>query len=146
MPTNSPSEKLPADVACVRCGRTAKPLPWGLPEGWEGTPSEAICPGCQYAEWHPHCTSLVSYRDGERVDPEVDWANMPREEWDFESLMRCDYIDLGVSWIDDADWPKEWRCPKCGGTDFEGVHRDYPPSGLQPGSFEVDISDPDDLK
>ena len=56
---------------------------------------------------------------------------MPREERDTDSWRECDYIDLSVSWIEDADWPKNWRCPECGGTDFEGVHRDYPQSGLK---------------
>jgi len=72
---------------------------------------------------------------GERVDPEVDWAHMPREEWDFSELTRCEYIDLTVSYIEDQ--PSEWTCPRCGGTTFEGVHRDYTPSGLAGTAFEV---------
>jgi hypothetical protein len=78
-----------------------------------------LCPGCQYAEWHPHCTSLVD-ADDERVD----LSSMPQEEWDETSITRCEYIDLDVSWIDDADEPQGWRCARCGGSEFEGVHRD----------------------
>ena len=35
----------------------------------------------------------------------------------------CGYLDMTVSWTDDDDPPQEWRCPGCGGTQFEGVHR-----------------------
>lgn len=63
---------------------------------------------------------------------------MPREEWDETSVTRCEYIDLDVSWIDDAHEPHGWRCPRCGGTEFEGVHRDYRPSGMAGTSFTVE--------
>ena len=49
----------------------------------------------------------------------------------------CEYIDLTVSWVDDADMPEHWQCPRCGGTEYEFVHPDYPPSGFHPGQFEV---------
>jgi hypothetical protein len=54
-------------------------------------------------------------------------------------LAYCEYIDLTVSWIEEEDWPEGWCCPRCGGTTFEGVHRDYPPAGIQPGSFTVEF-------
>ena len=61
---------------------------------------------------------------------------MPREEWIGE-LSKCDYVDLTVSWVEDADYPSEWTCMLCGGSTFEGVHRDYPRSGLHPGNFNL---------
>jgi hypothetical protein len=130
-------------VHCSRCGREGHAAgtgrPWFLPHEWQGTLSEAVCPGCQYAEWHPHCSSLVDV-DGERVD----LSAIPREERALERLSRCEYIDLTVSWIDDADWPQAWRCPECGGTGFEGVHRDYQQSGLRGTSFTIDADTDDD--
>jgi hypothetical protein len=39
-----------------------------------------------------------------------------------DALGWCDYIDLSVSWLDDGAEPRQWRCPSCGGTKFEGVH------------------------
>lgn len=56
----------------------------------------------------------------------------------------CDYIDLSMAWIEDADWPKEWTCPECGGTDFEGVSRDYQASGLKGAAFTVDVEESDE--
>jgi hypothetical protein len=53
----------------------------------------------------------------------------------------CECIDLSASWIDDE--PKQWRCRRCGGTQFEGVHRDYVAAGIQPGTFTAEIR-PDD--
>jgi hypothetical protein len=89
-------------------------------------------------EWHAHCTSWldeeanrVAWRDehGEEVvAPAI--AAMPVQELGTETWTECDYIDLTVSWVDDDERPKEWRCPKCGGKAFEGVHRDYMHSGL----------------
>lgn len=103
----------------------------GGPNGWETPP--LVCPSCQFAEWHPHCTSWlddegnrVSWRDenGEPVlAPEI--AAMPYEERHGIPWQECDYIDLTVSWTDDDECPQAWRCPECGGTAFEGVHRDY---------------------
>lgn len=107
-----------------------------VPDGWEGAVHNAVCPGCQIAGWHPLCTSLVD-RDGQRVDVEA----IPREEWDRNTVFRCEYLDLSVSWIEDDDWPDPWQCPECGGTSFEGVHRDYPRSGLSGAAFEVQESD-----
>jgi hypothetical protein len=123
------------------------------PRGWEGTVNTAVCPGCQLAEWHPHCTSwLDDYGHGKRVawrdeggDDVIssEIAAMPSEEWDTESWAPCDYIDHTISWIDEADWPKQWRCPECGGTAFEGVHGDYPMSGLKGARFSVELGDAD---
>lgn len=104
--------------------------------GWSGTADAAVCPGCQFAEWHPHCMSIVDI-DGERVD----FAKVPAHEIDAGSVFRCEYIDLDVSWIEDDDYPESWTCPKCGGTEFEGVHRDYQPSGLEGASFTVEIEE-----
>ena len=131
-------------VTCVRCGREAEvpDLPTHVatpPEGWEGTIFEPVCPGCQFAEWHPHCTSLIDL-DGERLNLAV----IPREEVDWNRVTRCEYIDLTIAVVDGDDWPDTWQCPKCGGTDFEWVHADYMPSGLQPGSFEADAEEIDD--
>ena len=36
---------------------------------------------------------------------------------------------LSISWTDDTmetGYPDGWVCPACGGTDFGGVHPDYP--------------------
>jgi hypothetical protein len=99
-----------------------------------------ICPGCQYVEWHPHCTSLVDVETGERVDPAVDWAAMPRDEWELSRLTRCEHIDLTVVGIE-TEGQMKWRCPDCGGTTFEWVHRDYPPSGLRPGGFRAELDE-----
>lgn len=69
---------------------------------------------------------------------------MPREEWDTSTWTECDYIDPGISWIEDDDRPKEWRCPECGGTELEGIHRDYRQSGLKGSSFSVSVEDDDE--
>jgi predicted nucleic-acid-binding Zn-ribbon protein len=137
-----------------------------LPVGWEGTitfpkdgePSVGlgpVCPNCQYAEWHPHCTSTrADFGYGERIDTEtlqrdgqlvvVGDDGIPVIVRSLEDLQElgvgwCDYIDLAVSWIEDDDEPKVWTCSKCGGTEFEGVHRDYRQSGLQGASFTTEI-------
>lgn len=141
-------------VCCTRCGREGVRGPDEmLPPGWEGqaTPKrevvEAICPGCQSAIWHPHCRALVEWESGEVVNPAVDWANMPREEIDFDTLHYCDYIDTTIAVTLDDEWPQRWTCPECGtehkATDdpdeatFEWVHADYPPSGL-PGAEPIE--------
>ena len=93
-------------------------------------------PAASYAEWHPCCTSVLD-RDGERVDVSA----LPREEWVGTSLSRCEYVDLTVSWIEDVDWPEHWQCPECGGTSFEGVHRDYAEADLEGGSVSSEIDD-----
>ena len=103
---------------------------------WEGHDREPVCPSCQLAHWHPHCTSLVDV-GGERVDLAV----IPREEWDPNSVFRCEYIDLTRGYLEEDDWPETWTCPSCGGTEFEFVHADYMPSGLQPSSFELRLAD-----
>lgn len=48
----------------------------------------------------------------------------PPAERDYNSLARCEYLDLAVAWIDDADWPTDWHCPQCGGQAFVAAHRD----------------------
>lgn len=104
---------------------------------WEGAESEAVCPNCQLVLWHPHCMSPVD-ADGERVD----LAAIPRDEWDENSIFYCEYIDLTRGYAEDEEWPQSWTCPRCGGTDFEFVHADYPPSGFRPGSFELAMEEP----
>lgn len=149
------------EVQCLRCGKTA-PLrvhagaPF-LPEGWEGTTRAGVCPGCQYAEWHPHCLAAIDWETGEVVDPEVDWAGMPPEERDYDRLHYCETIDLSVTTLDDdlpPDQSWRWTCPRCGTEHrlaqegeretFDWVHRDYPPSGLRPGMFRVEHVDEDE--
>lgn len=154
-------------ITCFRCGRAPRddepliPPPVNMPAAWEGPP--AVCPGCQYAEWHPHCTSvrvesgygarldLEAIARGETVTVEVDGAPVVFRSLDDVKALpegeigRCEYIDLDVSWIDDADPPAEWRCPECGGTQFEGVHRDYQAAGLKYTSFATEIEEDDDV-
>jgi hypothetical protein len=111
-----------------------------------GRPAAGL-PACQFAEWHPHCTSLIDVMTRERVEPRIDWAAMPREEWDFNSLTRCEYLDLTISVVkedSDADWTQDWQCQDCGGTAYDWVHRDYMPSGLQPGSFTATVEEPEE--
>lgn len=86
-----------------------------------------MCPGCQYAEWHPRCTSVVTSEvDDEGKRERVDLAGMPREESDLSTVTRCGYVDLSVAWIDDADWPHGWTCPDCGGTESMGYTGVWP--------------------
>jgi hypothetical protein len=123
-----------------------------LPEGWEGTVKaspdvqgnwfgEAHCPGCQLAEHHPRCMSVRSdFGYGGRVDLEaldrgeqVTFTNQDDDvvtarspdDIDLTELGYCDHFDLSINWFEGDDWPKDWRCPECGGTEFEFVHRDY---------------------
>ena len=174
-------------VRCSRCQREGEIIPdavqgpgglWAMfPEGWtgsisrEGIANDAICSGCQLAEWHPHCTSLRTGEcgDGERVDIEAlkrgksfvvqSEAHMIEADTDEAEtdegvrvgvvidsvpvvvrslddlgqigVNQCGYVDLTVSWTDE-DYPNGtddipegwWRCPQCGGTDFDGVHAD----------------------
>jgi ribosomal protein S27AE len=127
------------EVTCSRCHQTTGTLMQyktcqGVPEGWEGSPDEPICPNCEMVGWVPHCISLVD-QDLERVDLD----SIPRSEWSETGVFYCEYIDYSVSWVDnDKDWPEHWQCPRCGGTAFEGVHPDYPPGGIFPGQFQVD--------
>src|SRR4051812_4974295 len=72
---NEPSSGGRIPLYCVRFGREATTGYAGnvtlVPDEWEGTFHEPVCPGCQLAEWHPHCTSVrwdAGY--GERVDLE----------------------------------------------------------------------------
>ena len=95
-----------------------------------------VCPGCQYAEWHPLCESLVDF-DGERLD----LHKIPREEIVWSRVSRCEYLDLTVSWIGDEDEPDSWTCPDCGGTAFIGVHRDYQCSGLKGALFVTEVDE-----
>jgi hypothetical protein len=143
-------------ITCVRCGRDGDTANPGLvPDGWEGSILDAVCPGCQLSSWNPHCTSVLD-REGVRVawtdadgNPVVSPAisAMPREEWATRSWTHCDYVDSEVVRLnEDPAWekspdPLKWTCPRCGGTSFEWVHADYPASGLQPGSFTVEADD-----
>jgi hypothetical protein len=93
--------------ACARvragreCARADEPIVVQIPRGWEGSRSEAVCPGCQLAEWHPHCMSPVD-SDGQLVD----LAPIPREEWDRDLIFYCEYIDLSRDYLLGAkDWP-----------------------------------------
>ena len=135
-------------TTCSRCAKS-DPRPFEklcfpeVPAGqsWEGTPNDAVCPGCQLAELHPHCTSVVDISDRERVDFSV----MPREEIDFNRLVYCEHIDLTRCYLlHGDDWPDEWTCPECGGTEFDLVRADYQASGLQPGTLSGEIELPDD--
>jgi hypothetical protein len=149
-------------VRCDRCGKEepATKMATGagflLPECWEGSfPHEAVCPGCQFAEWHPHCTSVAT-RDGERVDLEplgrgepvtIQLDGVPVRfnsvsEFAPGTLVWCDYVDLSVSYIDDE--PTDWRCARCGGTTFEGVHADYQESGPSGATFTIETEEVDD--
>lgn len=150
-------------VLCSRCGRTPRddePLIHNLPQDWEGPPP--VCPGCQYAEWHPHCTSVrVEAGYGDRIDIDalergesitVEIAGTPvvfSTMSDLRALQvgeiaYCDYVDLTISWTDDDEWPKTWKCPSCGGSKFEGVHRNYGGSGLKGTSFSVELEEVED--
>jgi hypothetical protein len=88
-------------VRCQRCGREGASRLVGamavVPEGWEGTIHDAVCAGCQYAEWHPLCESILTW-DGERVDRDR-LAAMPRDEWKRDDFTRYEYLDLTVSVI-----------------------------------------------
>lgn len=110
----------------------------------ERTVVEAVCPGCQLAVWHPYCTSVrAEDGHGERIDVTalergervvvhagtLDGEDVPvvlssTSDLEVLGVGWCGRVDLSVSWVDDAEWPKGWRCPDCGGTDFEGVHAD----------------------
>jgi hypothetical protein len=81
-------------IRCARCRRSPRddePLVEGMPRGWEGSSLEGICPGCQYAEWHPICDAIVDTQggrvgyagtldDGPTLEPRI--ALMPLEELD----------------------------------------------------------------
>ena len=127
-------------VTCTRCAKSSESFdPPAWPEGWEGSVSEAVCPGCQYVEWHPLCEGIVDF-GGRRVDLSV----IARDEIDPNRLSRCEYLDLTVAWIGD-ERPHKWRCPKCGCTEFVGVHPDYPRSGLTGGTlFSAEIDEIDE--
>jgi hypothetical protein len=161
---NEPTAAPDNELRCSRCGRVPRedePLVRDLPKEWEGHKFDAVCPGCQYAEWHPHCTAVrVESGYGERLDlealergeavtvtihgdPVVFRSSSDLTALPVGALGWCDYIDLSVSWIDDADEPKEWRCASCGGTSFEGVHRDYPASDLKGAAFNAELREED---
>lgn len=157
-------------ATCDRCGRQ-EPLRkstdgthW-LPENWEGSiggqhpATTPVCPGCQYVEWHPHCMSLLAWDTDEVVVPEIDWAGMPPEERDYDSVRFCEHIDLTVSHVEgEGEWPEQWTCPRCGTEHrhveegqretFEWVHRDYLAGGLEAalrrGDVTVTIEEADD--
>jgi hypothetical protein len=142
-------------TTCERCGKTAPTRFDGKlpPEGWEGTVSTGVCPGCQLVEWHPHCMALLDWETDKVVNPRVDWAGMPAEELDWNSVRFCEHIELSIAHIDDgSEWPLEWTCPRCGthhtqqdskpieeGGNWDWVHRDYQQSGLEWAGFDVDI-------
>ena len=122
-------------IRCARCRRSPRcdePLVEGMPRGWEGTSLEGVCPGCQYAEWHPLCDAVVDSQggrvgyagtldDGPTLEPTI--AVMPVEELKTSHWTYCGYLDLTVAWLDDEVGPADWRCPHCGGTKYVGVHR-----------------------
>src|SRR5947208_4207597 len=84
-------------VTCTRCAKSSESFdPPAWPEGWEGSVSEAVCPGCQYVEWHPLCEGIVDF-GGRRVDLSV----IARNKIDPNRLSRCEYLDLTVAWIGD---------------------------------------------
>jgi hypothetical protein len=136
---------------CSRCMREPSPAErcdtWGIPEGWEGSASQLVCPGCQPAAWHPRCTSLradsgygdrvdlAALESGESLVVTIDEVPVriaslsDLTTFDVGTFGWCDFIDWSVSWVEDEDFPEEWSCPKCGGTEFEGVH-DYRPLEL----------------
>lgn len=145
------------EAAIVRCGRCGKTAPrrfhrgWAVvPDGWEGSIDDAVCPACQYVEWHPCCLAPVDMATGEPWDVAALIA-MPREEVDTSQIRYCECIDYTVAVTDDDEaWPQEWRCPRCGYQHttrfrtFQWVHRDYVPSGLHPGMFTVESAELDD--
>ncbi len=143
-------------VACSRCGREEETTPdLHLPLNWEGPP--AVCPGCQFAEWHPHCTSVrADFGYGERIDIEAlergeatvvesDGVSVALRSFaDVEAMGVgwCDHIDLTISHVDDGGaWPETWTCPECAGTTFEWVHGDYQGSGLKGTTFGVELDE-----
>jgi DNA-directed RNA polymerase subunit RPC12/RpoP len=129
---------------CVRCGKQ-EPFTYDAdltrwpPEGWEETVG-LVCPGCQYAAWHPYCESIVD-GDGNRVKRKELLRLFARrreleeqlrqgedgpalaDEYDAALVEQCGYVDLTVSWFTEEKPPKGWRCPKCGGKKFVGIHR-----------------------
>jgi hypothetical protein len=150
-------------VHCIRCGETGESIGEEfpvVPTGWESTVDKPVCPNCQFTEWHPHCMALLDWKTDEVVDPEVDWADMPPEERDYDSVRYCEFIDLTVSYLDEdlllaTDEDYRWQCPECGAehriqqdenarSTFEFVHRDYIPGGLRGAGFEVVESDEDE--
>jgi hypothetical protein len=152
-------------VHCARCGREATTEDRAhntlVPDGWEGSKYEAVCPGCQYAEWHPHCTSvcvecgsgdrvdIAALQRGEQVTVEIYGTPVLLRSLDDLKVLPdgelgwCDYKDLSIAWTDDEDQPAEWTCPACGGTEFEGVHRDYPASNLKGTTFTTEVEPSD---
>ena len=74
-------------------------------------------PGCELADWHPHCTSVVD-KDGSLVDIAV----FPRDEW-VGLVVWCGYLDLSLTVPPEGE-RLHWRCPQCGGTEYELVHAD----------------------
>ena len=123
-------------IRCARCRRSPRddePLVEGLPRGWEGSSLEGVCPGCQFAEWHPLCDAIVDSQGGRvgilqalsttarPLSPTI--AVIPLEELNTSHWTYCGYLDLTISWLDDENGPGKWRCPHCGGTKYVGVHR-----------------------
>lgn len=80
-------------IICIGCGRSPHDgeqaqMDGAPPDGWERTILKAVCPGCQFAEWHPYCTSVVDF-DGERIDPAAS-----EQELAPGLFRRCGFIDL----------------------------------------------------
>lgn len=91
-------------ITCIRCGKESMTRRGHLPheydaEGeivfptWTGSVDEAICPGCQYAEMHPHCTSIRAESGyGERID--------------FAALTRGERVVVQTGTLDGDDVPR----------------------------------------
>jgi ribosomal protein L37E len=146
----------PTQIRCSRCGKEGETRGTGntalVPHGWEGSPSEPVCPGCQLAEWHPLCQSLLN-EEGARVaaqtfegkivlEPAI--AAMPQEEVTASEWDWCEYLDLSLAYLDPAQAPTEWTCPRCGGQVFILVHADYPLSNLRGTTFTAEIEKDED--
>jgi hypothetical protein len=138
-PKEETMEGHPKRVRCSRCGRKGTMRGAGntalVPDGWEGHAGEAVCrlpvrgvaPALRVAHrrrWNPRRS---------RDDSEAGART--------RAALRCEYLDLAVAWVDDGDWPEEWMCPDCGGTEFVGVYRDYPLSGMHGSSFVIEVED-----
>ena len=144
----------PTVVTCVRCRKEGEARGEGntalVPEGWEGTIKEPVCPGCQLAEWHPLCESVVD-EDGRRVGARVGYefvyeswieAMPPEERSGSEGDWRwCEHLDLSLSYLDPATAPAEWTCAECGGHAFVLVHADYPRSGMRGSAFTAEVEE-----
>lgn len=86
----------------------------------------------------------LAIQRGEMVTVEIEGAPVVFRSYDDVRALPegeigwCDYIDLSISWVDD-DVPQQWRCSSCGGTEFEGVHRNYGMSNLKGTTFTTEL-------